>query len=139
VNLAYRTFGEFLERLRHDRIEDADELLQIDLAVVVRVPEGEQGVDLLAVEVLRGAHLVPADFSVPVRVDQSKSGLDKEVKRDKLNLLQPLFYTGNMFQNLFTVRKRKKYINIKNQKHECIIFGVCGFDMQPIWDDSCSS
>ncbi len=77
MNLAYRTFGEFLEGLRHDGIEDADELLQVDLAVIVGIPEGEQGVDLLAVEVLRSAHLVPTDLAVPVRVDQSKGGLEK--------------------------------------------------------------
>jgi hypothetical protein len=107
MNLANRTFGEFLEGLRHDGIEDADELLEVDLAVVVGVPQGEQGVDLLAVEVLRGAHLVPADLTVPVRVDQGKGGLDKELQKDKITLAQSFFYTENMFQNLFTVRKRK--------------------------------
>jgi hypothetical protein len=41
--------------------------------------------------VLWGAHLVPADLAVPVRVDQSKGGLDKELKRDQQNLEQSLF------------------------------------------------
>jgi hypothetical protein len=121
MNLAYRTFGEFLECLRHDGIEDADELLQVDLAVVVGVPQGEQGVDLLAVEVLRGAHLVPADLTVPVRVDQSKGGLDK----DKLNLAQPVFFVGKNTRNtrtaksVFSTLKRQKYctIHVNYQKY----------------------